>query len=59
MPLYLKMLENINERMRHLRFQYILIFTNRQGQETFLALSADKPATMTQSAQTTIPPSQS
>ena len=28
MPLYLKISENINETMRHLKFHYILILTN-------------------------------
>ena len=28
MPLYMKMSQNINETMRHLKFRYILILTN-------------------------------
>ena len=28
MPLYMKMSQNINETTRHLKFRYILIFTN-------------------------------
>ena len=28
MPLYMKMSQNINETMRHLKFRYIVILTN-------------------------------